>query len=394
MKNTYLESKPRYEILDGLRGVAAVCVVLYHLAESYGHTILDTVMTHGFLAVDFFFALSGFVIGYAYDDRWDRMSIGGFFKRRITRLHPMVVMGVAVGLCFFYYTGDCPDFSLVDQAPWWKVLLFSLLLICMIPLPRSMDIRGWGELTSIDGPVWTLMYEYIGNILYALFFRFLPKWGLAVCLGLAAIISADHLLNLNMFGLLVTDNYAYTAAGGFFFDPEHVYIAFSRLLYPFISGLLLSRVGTRIKARHGFLIASLMILAVLASPKMGGDNRIVDGGWQLFSIIAIFPLILAVGAGSTISGKKATAVCMFLGDISYPLYITHYPLIYMHVSWVQRHPDAPLGTNLMICAATLAIALGIAYGSLKLYDEPLREWLKEHWLKKNTVRMNDQPDGK
>ena len=68
--NIYLASKPRYEILDGLRGVAAVLVVAYHLFETYYHGGTSQPINHGYLAVDFFFVLSGFVIGYAYDDRW------------------------------------------------------------------------------------------------------------------------------------------------------------------------------------------------------------------------------------------------------------------------------------------------------------------------------------
>ena len=71
--NIYLASKPRYEILDGLRGVAAMLVVAYHLFETYYHGAPDQPINHGYLAVDFFFVLSGFVIGYAYDDRWDKM---------------------------------------------------------------------------------------------------------------------------------------------------------------------------------------------------------------------------------------------------------------------------------------------------------------------------------
>lgn len=78
--NIYLASKPRYEILDGLRGVAAVLVVAYHLFETYYHGGTSQPINHGYLAVDFFFVLSGFVIGYAYDDRWDRMSTWGFVK--------------------------------------------------------------------------------------------------------------------------------------------------------------------------------------------------------------------------------------------------------------------------------------------------------------------------
>ena len=102
MKATYIESKPRYEILDGLRGVAAVMVILFHMFECYSPGPLKQIINHGYLSVDFFFALSGFVIAYAYDDRWNRMNLWDFCKRRIIRLHPMVIFGTLFGACFFY----------------------------------------------------------------------------------------------------------------------------------------------------------------------------------------------------------------------------------------------------------------------------------------------------
>lgn len=103
-QNSYLASKPHYEILDGLRGVAAVMVVIFHLFEAHaGGNHLEQIINHGYLAVDFFFMLSGFVIGYAYDDRWNRMSTVTFFKRRIIRLHPMVIVGSIVGAVFFFF---------------------------------------------------------------------------------------------------------------------------------------------------------------------------------------------------------------------------------------------------------------------------------------------------
>ena len=76
-------SKPHYGILDGLRGVAALMVIWYHIFEGFATSPIDQKFNHGYLAVDFFFILSGFVIGYAYDDRWKSMKIKDFFKRRL-----------------------------------------------------------------------------------------------------------------------------------------------------------------------------------------------------------------------------------------------------------------------------------------------------------------------
>ncbi len=96
--NTILiSSKPRFEILDGLRGVAAMIVVAFHLFETYSPGSSEQIINHGYLAVDFFFVLSGFVIGYAYDDRWGSMSTWNFFKRRLIRLQPMVILGTLIG---------------------------------------------------------------------------------------------------------------------------------------------------------------------------------------------------------------------------------------------------------------------------------------------------------
>jgi len=195
---TYLASKPRYEILDGLRGVAAMIVVAYHLFETYSAGPVHQILNHGYLAVDFFFVLSGFVIGYAYDDRWDRMSIKDFFKRRLVRLHPMVIMGTLIGAVFFYL-GDCSAFPLIMETPWWKVLLMVLLGCLMIPTPVSWDIRGWWEVNSLNGPTWSLMWEYIANILYALFIRHFSKIALGIFVALAALLTIDIAFNIDTF---------------------------------------------------------------------------------------------------------------------------------------------------------------------------------------------------
>src|SRR5450631_1485245 len=111
-----LQSKPRYEILDGLRGVAALMVVAFHILEAHSTTPLDHIINHGYLAVDFFFLLSGFVVGYAYDDRWARMGLRGFLARRLIRLHPMVIMGSVIGAMAFYFA-QCEMFPLIAITP-------------------------------------------------------------------------------------------------------------------------------------------------------------------------------------------------------------------------------------------------------------------------------------
>src|SRR6201992_288482 len=129
----YLESKRHYEILDGLRGVAAIAVVIFHCFEvfTFDHRFVQ-LMNHGYLAVDFFFLLSGFVIAYAYDDRWGTMSTWDFFQRRLIRLQPMVVMGSLIGAALFYAQAGAL-FPMIAATPLWKMLLVMLLGCTLLP---------------------------------------------------------------------------------------------------------------------------------------------------------------------------------------------------------------------------------------------------------------------
>ncbi|WP_418698945.1 acyltransferase family protein [Bacteroides sp.] len=378
---TYLASKPRYEILDGLRGVAAMIVVAFHLFETYSAGPTHQILNHGYLAVDFFFVLSGFVIGYAYDDRWNRMTTWGFFKRRLVRLHPMIIAGTLIGAGLFYF-GDAPMFELVMQTAWWKMLLIALLGCLMLPTPPSMDIRGWSEINSLNGASWSLMWEYIANIFYALFVRRFSKLMLGIFVAFSALLTIDITFNIDTFGLLEARSYAkYTVIGGFGLSPDQLYIGISRLLYPFFAGLLISRIGKLIKVKAGFWWCSLLITIILVIPHIGGEDHLwIDGAYNALAILFLFPLIVAMGAGSSVTGNKSVPICKFLGEISYPLYITHYPLIYVQMNWAARHPDAPLGTHICIAVAIFLFAIAIAYACLKLYDEPVREWLKHRFL--------------
>ncbi len=382
MATTYLASKPRYEILDGLRGVAAMIVVAFHLFETYSKGPVFQILNHGYLAVDFFFVLSGFVIGYAYDDRWGKMSIGGFFKRRLVRLHPMVIMGTFIGALLYYFS-DCAAFPPIGQTSWQKVIAMMLLGFTMLPATLKMDIRGWGETNPLNGPAWSLQYEYIANILYATVIRHFSKTVLAIFLAFTAFLTLNLTMNWDLFNVFEPRNYAaYTVIGGWSISPDQICIGATRLLYPFFAGLLISRVNKLIKVKAGFWWCSFLIAVILVMPRIGGMDRMwMNGIYESIVILFLFPLIVSMGAGSSVSGRSVS-VCKFFGEISYPLYITHYPLVYVQVAWVRNHPDASLGTSILVSVSIYTLAILLAYASLKLYDIPVREWLKRHWLMK------------
>jgi peptidoglycan/LPS O-acetylase OafA/YrhL len=369
-----LQTKSHYQILDGLRGVAALIVVMFHTFEIYSkgdHT--KQILNHGYLAVDFFFLLSGFVVAYAYDDRWGKMSQWDFYKRRLIRLQPMVIAGSVIGAALFYFqTG--PAFRLISSTPVWKMLLVMLVGFTLLPLLPSMDIRGWNEMHPLDGPAWSLFFEYIANILYAIGIRKLSN----KALGIFVLLSAGLLVHLAM-----TSPHG-DVIGGWSIDKEQLHIGFARLLYPFFAGVLLMRTGKRIHVPGGFAICSLLVIAALCMPRIGGPHQLwMNGLYESFCIIVLFPLIVAIGAGERISGSFPTRLSKLLGDISYPLYITHYPLIYVYTAWVIRD-KVPAGRGAVVGVMLFIASITIAYTCLKFYDEPVRGWLSRRFLGKAT----------
>lgn len=369
----YLASKPHYEMLDGLRGVAALMVIVFHLFEAHaGGNHFIQIINHGYLAVDFFFMLSGFVIGYAYDDRWDRMSIGAFFKRRLIRLHPMVVMGSLAGGALFYFQA-APCFPQIAGTPVAKLVAIMLLGCTLLPLPLKWDVRGWTEMHPLNGPAWSLYYEYIANILYALVVRRFSKTLLWIFVVLAACATTHHLLTTPMGDMV----------GGWALNLEQQKNGLIRLLYPFFGGLLLFRMGWIMpRIKHAFLYSSLLIVLVLSLPRIGGEENVwANGLYEALCIIFIFPLIVSIGAGGRLTGKHSSRICKFLGDISYPIYITHYPIVYVYTAWVSRN-DATMAEGAPYMLLVFVAAVALAYACLRLYDLPLRNWLTNRFLKK------------
>ena len=376
-----LTSKPRYEILDGLRGVAALIVVAFHLFETYSRGPMYQILNHGYLAVDFFFVLSGFVIGYAYDDRWDKMSMWGFFKRRLIRLQPMVILGSIIGALVFYF-GASQMFAQIIETPWWMVVISLVLACMMLPVPPGMDIRGWQEMNALNGASWSLTWEYLANILYATVIRRMSVPVLSVFVVISAYLTLDIVFNIDTFALLEGRSAEmHTLIGGWSLTPTQLYIGLSRLCFPFFCGLLMFRLGKRISLRGGFWWCSAIIVVILVIPCLGvPDSRWADGIYNAVAVIVLFPLLVITGAGSKMTDRKTIAACKWLGAISYPLYITHFPWVYMQMAWAEAHPDAPVGTHILVAVSVLIIAISIAYASMKLYDEPIREWLKHRFL--------------
>lgn len=364
------QAKNHYEVLDGLRGVAALLVVAFHILEPNDNGIrFNQIINHGYLAVDFFFLLSGFVVAYAYDDRWPRMSQWDFYKRRLIRLQPMIIMGSLIGAAFFYFQRGSP-FPLIATTPPWKLLAVMLLGCTLLPLPTQFDIRGWNEMHPLDGPAWSLFFEYVANLLYALWLRKLSTRWLSVFTGFFAIL---------LIHMLVTGEG--DAIGGWALNAAQLHIGFARLLFPFFAGVLLLRSGKRIHVRHGFYLCSLLLVICLALPRFGGPNHLwMNGLYEAICILVVFPVIVAIGAANLKATTASNRLCRSLGSISYPLYLTHYPLVYVYTAWIARGPHS-LGQRAAWGIFLWFTAVAIGYACLKLYDEPVRAWLSRRFLR-------------
>ena len=370
----FSDSKPHYELLDGLRGVAALLVVWYHLFEAFATSPVDQRFNHGYLAVDFFFLLSGFVIGYAYDERWGRgLRMRDFIKRRLIRLHPMVVLGALLGAAAFFVQGSVRwNGEPVSTGMVLAALLCGLLLIPAWP-GAGHEVRGNGEMYPLNGPGWSLFFEYLGNLLYMLLLRRLPTRWLTLLVALTgAALAAFAIGDLSGYGHL---GVGWTLAGSNF--PGGML----RLLFAFPAGLLLARRCRPVRIRGAVCLCSLSLAVLLSMPYVGSEqNHLFNGLYDTLSTLLLFPLLLWLGASGHATDAATARICGFLGDISYPLYMVHYPSMYLFYAWVWNH-GYTFSEVWPVAAALFAGNILLAWFVLKIYDEPLRRLLTARFLR-------------
>ncbi len=376
---SYSDSKPHYELLDGLRGVAALLVVWYHVFEGYAFAGggLITGMNHGYLAVDFFFILSGFVIGYAYDDRWEKtLTMKDFFKRRLIRLHPMVIMGAVLGVITFCVQGRVQwDGTQVATSAIMLSLLCGMFLLPALP-GSAHEVRGNGEMFPLNGPSWSLFFEYIGNILYALFLRRLSTKalvGVNVVLGVLLVwFACGDVAGIGCIGV------------GWTLDGVNFLGGSLRMLFPFTTGLTLSRVFKPVKVRGAVWICSVVLLLLFCVPFIEGQEPFcMNGLFEAFCIVLVFPVLIVLGASGATTDRHSTRICKFLGDISFPLYIVHYPFMYLFYAWLIENGYSGFAETWQMSLAVYVWNVIVAWACLKLYDEPVRKWLTKKMRKQH-----------
>ena len=359
---TTSSGRARFEVLDGLRGSAAFLILLFHIQ---GITVLfegpRVLLHHAPLAVDFFFALSGFVVGYAYDDRWPRMTTLEFARIRLVRLHPLLVLGTLLG--FASYVLD--PFDAGVQSATWRAILTTLALMLLVLPARPLPNR-WLDTHPFNGPAWTLLQEYIANIAYAVWLRRLRARTLGVIAVIAAAVLVGEALHRG------------SLDAGFGWD--NWWMAPIRLAYPFVTGLWLYRVRDRLpralqRLRAGWLpLSALLTLAFLAPimPEVSGVR--INGLYEAACVVLLFPAIIIAGSHSE-AGRGMARLCNASGRLSYPLYITHFPFlyVYMNIVLIQK---APSRVTIPIAIALVPALLFVAWAAAKWWDEPIRARLR------------------
>jgi peptidoglycan/LPS O-acetylase OafA/YrhL len=347
-----LKTKPHFEILDGLRGVAALAIVLFHFMEIV-YQPNKNFIAHGFLAVDFFFCLSGFVIAYAYQDRIGEMGIAAFFKTRLIRLHPLVIFGSVLGLLAFLFD---PFSSHPETYETGKLILLFLTSVFLIPFAAMPD--RYFNLFGLNAPAWSLFWEYVANILYALFLHKLSRRSLFILTVFAAA------------GICFISNRAGgSLLGGW--SGETFWDGCARISYSFLAGMLIFRSNWIIKSNIGFLGLSVLLLLAFLVPFAEEWNWLSE----LIIVLFYFPLLIALGAGAKLT-EGFKKICVFSGKISYPLYMTHYSVMWIFANYYTKYKPETGQLTFIIFTGTILL-VGIAYLTMVFYDIPIRKYLTD-----------------
>ena len=350
--STILKPKQHFEILDGLRGIAALSIVLFHFMEIV-YQPSKNFIAHGFLAVDFFFCLSGFVIAYAYhQERIEKMGIAAFFKTRLIRLHPLVIFGSVLGLLAFLFD---PFSSHTETYETGKLILILLASVFLVPFPVMPD--RYFNLFGLNAPAWSLFWEYVANILYALFLYKLSRRSLFLLTILAGA------------GLCFV---SYRAGGSLLggWNGETFWDGAARISYSFLVGMLIFRSNWIIKSKLGFISLSVLLMLAFLIP-------FTEWNWLTEPLVVLFyfPLLIALGAGATLK-QGFRKICIFSGKISYPLYMAHYAVMWLFANYYTTYKPETTELFFIISIGTLLL-VGFAYLTMIFYDIPIRKYLTD-----------------
>jgi peptidoglycan/LPS O-acetylase OafA/YrhL len=345
----------RFHLLDGLRGFAAILVVLYHIPPYLQRWFA---CPNAFLAVDFFFCLSGFIIAYSYENRiLSGMRFGDFCLSRLIRLYPLYFLGSILGLlsvCILAYAGGRSHLRLSD--------LLVAAVLSLLVLPNLGHAWSNHSLFPLNGPAWSLFFELFANLIFwfGIRFRFAGKLALL-------LLTTTSLIILSLVPGPLSNVGAFTES----FTP-----GFARVGFSFAMGLITFRIY---KSRNSSFLsgnlapgAAFAVVALLGGMLLMRGRIVEQHTTQLFLVAIVSPLVVYIGSLVKVPAT-AKPVCSFLGDFSYPLYILHQPFLLVWGGHTAHRLCAvhPVATQLSIPIFCFAVAV-ISWGVSRFYDIPVR----------------------
>lgn len=342
-------ASPRFEALDLLRGMAAVMIVAFH---AYWTSAEANPWSKGWLAVDLFFALSGFVLAHAYLDRLKAgLGLRAFMKLRLARLYPLYIAGTLVGAASWWLLrmrdGAGPDPGLLGLTLGWQALF--------LPVPPGHSIEP-DMFYPLNGPAWTLLFELVINLCLALSARFLRPAVLAVIVGGAAV-----------WLVLIAVNRQSLDVG---WSWPTIWDGAARSIFSFFVGVALYRVHLIRKAPA---VGSWLIAAIFIVWIMLGHGR---GWWfDLASVGLVFPGLIWVAANAK-GGPAMRRIGLWSGYMSYPIYALHVPLLDLYYRAFGKLAGNPFPDLQAVAVAGYVLAMiVVAWLAARFYDDPVRRWL-------------------
>lgn len=343
--------KRTYHTLDGMRGVAAIAVVVLH-AKLFGAPLAPS----AYLAPDLFFVLSGFVLSFAYEHRLaSDLSAFNFTIIRLIRLYPLYFLGTAIGFC-----AAAAGATLGVSSEAWNARSLAIALgfgLMFLPMPPNA-LNGSVAMFPLNGPAWSLFYEALINIVYAALFRHIT---------LRRLLFMQLLTGATLFVLVWSRG---TLAGGWNTTPGQMLIALLRISFSFSIGISIFRIRHNLRFRmHPLIILSIVALLLCAEPPAGWWVRVLD----LASVFLIFPLLVMLGANSE-PEPKFLPLYRTLGITSYAVYALHRPMLGIAEILDQLFGLGLAGSRLLE-ALTIALIVALAYLIDSVFDKPVRKWL-------------------
>lgn len=357
-------SRRHFYKLDGLRGVAALIVAYNHCLQ-----VLH-LQTHPYfyLAVDFFFVLSGFVVGHAYDGQLSDRSLPlrKFTLVRLARLHPLLLLATAFGLALHLAMASAGD----RRDPLLPILMAAVASAFCIPWHRLADPGAF----PLNGPQWSLFAEYAANLLFAAVAPWLTSRRLILWLGVAGAMLIAMVANTGTMnrGPLLAE------------WP----LSLVRVAFPFFAGVAIARLRHAGRLRRfgwpWWQQAGLLAI-VLLSPALP-----LEAPLQLIAVMVLFPLIVTAGVTGREPERTGGMMMKWIGDVSYPLYMLHFPLVW--ALSLAAHRLLPPDLIWLAVPVQLAMALLLAHFALKHFDIPLRRALDPR-RKSGAAPLAEQPTG-